>query len=353
MKDENRNQPDANRDPITGKPGSHPVGTGVGAAVGGVGGAAAGAAIGAAAGTAGAGPIGTGIGAAAGAIIGGAVGHESAEGLNPTTSQDEGRYIGYEVIDRNNEKLGNVHSVWLDHENEPAYLAIKTGWLGMGHTYVVPTQRAEVSERKQQIRIPYTVDQIKGAPQFQADAQLQSQDEERIGTYYKTHGFQTEGWLQRGREAIGAEAKRSESGNQKVQLKEEHLKIGKRDVEYGGVRLRKVVRSEVVNQPVELKREEIVIERVPATGAKPGGDFSEEEIYVPLRREEAVVGKETEVTEEVRIGKKEQREKQTISETVRKEDVEIEEQGGVSGSRITGKSDRNRPTPYQPKERSR
>ena len=41
-------------------------------------------------------------------------------------------------------------------------------------------------------------------------------------------------------------------------------KVGKREVEYGGVRLRKVVKTEVVNQPVELTREEIVIERVPA-----------------------------------------------------------------------------------------
>jgi len=33
--------------------------------------------------------------------------------------------------------------------------------------------------------------------------------------------------------------------------------------------------------------------------------------------------------------------------------VEIEEQGGVAGSRVNAKGDRNRPTPYQPKERSR
>jgi len=45
--------PDANRDPLTGAPGSHPVGTGIGAAAGGV-------AAGAAAGTLAAGPVGTG-----------------------------------------------------------------------------------------------------------------------------------------------------------------------------------------------------------------------------------------------------------------------------------------------------
>jgi len=68
--------PDANRDPITGAPGSHPVGTGVGALAGGV---AAGAAIGTMAG-----PIGTAIGAAVGAIAGGLAGHGVAEMIDPT-----------------------------------------------------------------------------------------------------------------------------------------------------------------------------------------------------------------------------------------------------------------------------
>ena len=56
--------PDANRDPLTGTPGSHPVGTGIGAAAGGV-------AAGAAAGTLAAGPVGTVVGAAIGAVDGG------------------------------------------------------------------------------------------------------------------------------------------------------------------------------------------------------------------------------------------------------------------------------------------
>ena len=57
---------DENRDPITGAPGSHPVGTGLGAAAGGM-------AAGAAAGTV-AGPVGTAVGAAVGAVVGGLAG---------------------------------------------------------------------------------------------------------------------------------------------------------------------------------------------------------------------------------------------------------------------------------------
>jgi uncharacterized protein YcfJ len=67
---------DENRDPITGAPGAHPVGTGVGAASG----AAAGAAIGTAVG----GPIGAGVGIVAGAVIGGLAGKGAAEAIDPT-----------------------------------------------------------------------------------------------------------------------------------------------------------------------------------------------------------------------------------------------------------------------------
>ena len=70
---------DMNRDPITGEPGSHPVGTGVGAA----GGAAAGAVIGSIFG-----PIGTLVGGAIGAAAGGAAGHTVAESVDPTGEAD-------------------------------------------------------------------------------------------------------------------------------------------------------------------------------------------------------------------------------------------------------------------------
>ena len=66
---------DANRDPITGTPGSHPVGTGIGAA----GGGALGAAIGAVGG-----PAGVVAGAAIGAVAGGLAGKGVAEVVDPT-----------------------------------------------------------------------------------------------------------------------------------------------------------------------------------------------------------------------------------------------------------------------------
>jgi hypothetical protein len=68
--------PDANRDPLTGTPGAHPVGTGVGAVAGGI---ATAAAVGSVAG-----PVGTLVGAAVGALAGGLVGKGVAEMIDPT-----------------------------------------------------------------------------------------------------------------------------------------------------------------------------------------------------------------------------------------------------------------------------
>ena len=76
MKTKEQDNIDANRDPITDAPGSHPIGTGLGAAAGGM---AAGAAIGTVVG-----PIGTLIGAAAGAVLGGLTGSAVGEAVNPT-----------------------------------------------------------------------------------------------------------------------------------------------------------------------------------------------------------------------------------------------------------------------------
>lgn len=78
-KNEDVAEHDANRDPISGAPGAHPVGVGVGATGGAVAGAAAGS-LG--------GPVGAAVGAAVGAVAGGLAGKAAAEGINPTVEDE-------------------------------------------------------------------------------------------------------------------------------------------------------------------------------------------------------------------------------------------------------------------------
>lgn len=72
-----------NKDPITGEPGSHPVGTGAGTASGGLAGAAIGAAV--------AGPVGAAVGAVVGGVAGAYSGHSVAEAVNPTVEENHWR----------------------------------------------------------------------------------------------------------------------------------------------------------------------------------------------------------------------------------------------------------------------
>ncbi|MEO6325417.1 MAG: hypothetical protein ABIT01_10955 [Thermoanaerobaculia bacterium] len=106
--------PDANRDPISGEPGSHPVGTGIGSA----GGAAAGAGIGAVLG----GPIGAIVGGVVGAVAGGAAGHVAGEALDPTVEQ------GYWRQNYASRPYAKSTSSYDDYE--PAY---RYGWESAGH----------------------------------------------------------------------------------------------------------------------------------------------------------------------------------------------------------------------------
>lgn len=108
-----KGEPDANRDPITGAPGSHPIGTGLGAA----GGAAAGAALGAAAG-----PVGAVVGGAIGAVAGGLAGKGAAEAVNPTV---EDAYWRENFASRPYVTPGTDYETYA-----PAY---KYGWESRGH----------------------------------------------------------------------------------------------------------------------------------------------------------------------------------------------------------------------------
>ena len=94
MKNETTEVLHANRDPITGTHGAHPVGTGIGAVAGG---AAAGAAIGTVAG-----PVGTAIGMGVGAIAGGLAGKSIAEKIDPTAEDAYWRttYVSRSYVDK-------------------------------------------------------------------------------------------------------------------------------------------------------------------------------------------------------------------------------------------------------------
>nr|WP_315975123.1 DUF2382 domain-containing protein [Microvirga sp. HBU65207] len=135
-----------------------------------------------------------------------------------------------------------------------------------------------------------------------------------------------------------------------IPVAEEELHVGKREVNRGRVRLHSRVIERPVQEQVTLREERVNVERRPASGATQAGaiagdPFQERTIEVEERAEEAVVSKEARVVEEVVVRKEAEQRTETISDTVRKTEVDVEDERGTTVSRTgtTGNPiDRNR-----------
>jgi uncharacterized protein (TIGR02271 family) len=119
-------------------------------------------------------------------------------------------------------------------------------------------------------------------------------------------------------------------GEESVQLMEEQLRVGKREVGRGSVRVRSYVVEQPVEEQVDLRQERVTIERRPVNREIAPGEaaFQERTIEAVERGEEAVVSKTARVTEEIGIRKDVERETETIRDTVRRQEVEVEDDRG-------------------------
>ena len=118
----------------------------------------------------------------------------------------------------------------------------------------------------------------------------------------------------------------SEAGSQSIPLLEERLVVGKRDVSHGRVKVRSYVVETPVSEQVTLRDEHVSIERRPVDRAVAAGEdaFVERTIEAAETDEEAVVTKEARVREELVLRKNVETREQTVKDTVRRTEVEIE-----------------------------
>jgi uncharacterized protein (TIGR02271 family) len=117
---------------------------------------------------------------------------------------------------------------------------------------------------------------------------------------------------------------------------EEELRVGTTEREAGRARLRKYVVTENETRTVPVKREEVRIEREPITDANVGDAMdgpaiSDEEHEVVLHEEEVISEKRAVPKERVRLDKDVKVDEETVSEDVRREQVEVDEGTGRAG----------------------
>ena len=129
--------------------------------------------------------------------------------------------------------------------------------------------------------------------------------------------------------AAGASATRTaEAGKtESIPVVEEEVKIGKRQVEGGGMRVYTHVIETPVEEDVQLREEHVDVQRRKVDRPATDADFQDKTIEATETREEAVVSKTARVVEEIIISKEADVRTEHVQETVRKTDVEIERLG--------------------------
>jgi len=120
------------------------------------------------------------------------------------------------------------------------------------------------------------------------------------------------------------------SGTNEVSIPvvEEELTVGKREVTRGGARIHTHITERPVEETVTLREEHVNVERHPVNRAASAADlntFKEGTFEVTERSEEAVVAKQARVVEEVVINKEATERTETIHDTVRRTDVDVDE----------------------------
>lgn len=113
-----------------------------------------------------------------------------------------------------------------------------------------------------------------------------------------------------------------------IEVVEEDLEVGKRDVQTGGVRVRSRVVERPVEETVRLRTEHVHVERNPvnrpATEAETA-NLKDETIEVTEHAESAVASKEARVVEEITVDKDVEEHEEVVSDTVRSTEVDVED----------------------------
>jgi uncharacterized protein (TIGR02271 family) len=113
-----------------------------------------------------------------------------------------------------------------------------------------------------------------------------------------------------------------------IPVTEEQLVVGKRAVQSGRVRIYGRVTEKPVEQSVQLHSERVTVDRRAVDRPVGAGDKSDDVVIeITETKEEPVIGKQERVVEEIVIGKTTEEHTETVRDTVRRKDVEVERTG--------------------------
>jgi uncharacterized protein (TIGR02271 family) len=284
------------------------------------------------------------------------------------TENDARETIGTTAYSADGEKLGKVGQLFLDDETgRPEFVTVNTGLFGTNETFIPVSDATFNGDR---LTVPFSKDQVKDAPNVDAEnGHLDRSEERRLYEYYgrgadydtttrtgdadyrndttdadRTTGTGVGTGITGGRDTDRDTDRANDLGNDRgtegydtsgpttddaMTRSEERVNVGTTSQETGRVRLRKYVTTEEETHTVPVRKERAVLEREPVTDANigdatSGPDLSDEEHEVVLNEERVTVDKTTEPVERVRLGTETVTEQESVTEEVRKEHIETD-----------------------------
>jgi len=241
--------------------------------------------------------------------------------------------VGSTAYSQDGAKLGKVGQVFLDDQTgQPEFVTVNTGLFGTSESFV-PVVDASFADGS--LTLPFSKDKVKDAPNVDVDGgHLDASEEQRLFEYYGLTYAAAPTAPAAGQQTAqdGPAEGHDTSGpttDDAMTRSEERVDVGTTSQEAGRVRLRKYVTTETETHTVPVRKERAAVETVPVAegnldDATSGPDLSEEEHEVVLHEEQPVVQKTTEPVERVRLGTETEVEEQTVTEDVRKEQIELE-----------------------------
>jgi sporulation protein YlmC with PRC-barrel domain len=96
----------------------------------------------------------------------------------------EEKYEGYEVYDNAGEKIGKVDDLFIDETDREEYIGVKMGLFGLAGKTLIPMDIARVNEQDRRIEVAASKDQVKNAPHYSDDDDIDHEFEARIREYF-------------------------------------------------------------------------------------------------------------------------------------------------------------------------
>lgn len=251
---------------------------------------------------------------------------------------------GYDVYaSAGNEKIGSVYDALIDESGSFRYFVIDTGFWVFGKKVLVPMGQVQIDYDQHRIYVSgMTKQEVENMPEYNDNMTVDYDYEERVRTGYRPTAAQgataapaTPATYDRNTYNYDNDQSLydvKEGNNQRIKLYEERLITNKDRNKTGEVVVGKRIETETAKVSVPVEKERVIIERTTPTGTTevtPGAtDFQEGEVArMEVYEETADIQKQAFVREEVNVRKEVARDSVDATETLRREELNVDVDG--------------------------